>query len=52
METDIKNRLNDITYKSELTQPFLNSLAMYFRKGWVNSHNNLLTLRVRKLCAH
>jgi hypothetical protein len=36
--------ISGITYLSELTLPFLRANVKYGRKGWVNSHNNLLTL--------
>jgi len=48
METSIKNNLMDITYMAELIPPaFLRK-----QEGGINSHNNLRTLCVRKLCAH
>jgi len=48
MEAYIKDNITDITNMSELIPPaFLRK-----QEGGINSHNNLLTLRVRKLCAH
>ena len=45
MEYYIKNKVNDITYQSELI------LDIKDVKDSIRTHN-LLTLRVRKLCAH
>ncbi len=45
-------KLNDITYMSELTPAASLCFAKRSKAAGVNSHNNLLILRVRKLCAH
>ncbi len=47
MENYIKNNINDITYLSELTQPFwVVNLSVYrTKRAGLNSHSNLCSLR-------
>ena len=53
MEPYIKGNISDITYLAELTPHLEIHSYVYMPAGCgVNSHNNLLTLHVRKLCAH
>jgi hypothetical protein len=51
MEPYIKDNSSDITYMSELILDILNDVLATKCQG-LNSHNNLLALRVRKLCVH
>jgi len=53
MELYMKNNLSDITYTAELildTKPNITKINLSCQGS--NSHNNLLALCARKLCAH